>query len=167
MDPGTALAIVSLALDVGKDILKYCEKVKDAGEEHARLRKRTASFQSILETIRNVLEGQQCRGEVLQKVVDLCVECNEAITKLRSKLDKYAKLAQGVGRLLYPLKRSKLCKLEEMIEDVLPPLNLALGVACYDGNQRSIQRGFGDLSKDFEALHKNILQFHSGESQCN
>lgn len=144
MDPGTALSVVSLGIQVCQGLIEYydgwkgyendireaCNSLKGLNKTFTHLQDRLSALQATSPT--NVLTVQ---------AVDSLAACKDGVKKLEKKLAKLRKespsgfwqKAQASGlQVVYPLRKSTLEKLKEIVQDLMQHLNLDIQVMLLD-----------------------------------
>jgi hypothetical protein len=136
MDPGTAVGVVSLGMQVCEGILKYYRDwkgyEKDIQEAYTGIDDLAKTFAILYDELQTVpqkafaIRAQECLAT-----------CQDGIQQLEKKLKKVHKEAPAglrhraqVGglRLMYPFRKSTLEKLKEIAQGLMQQLNLALQI---------------------------------------
>lgn len=126
MDPGTALGVVSLALDVVKDVYKYYNSWKGRDEDIDELKRSSSSLENVLETIEETLDNDNFDHKKVQMILDSVQKCQVPIDKLKAKMENvkrgrepktvWQKLDDQRRRALYPFKRDTIA---EIVTDIV------------------------------------------------
>jgi len=138
LDPGTALAIVGLVLDVTKDLYEYYTIWKGRDEDIAEARVGLLWLNQLFCAIRFTLMDTKLAPDHEAMICQSIKSCQGVINKLEKRLDKSKKegtpitLLQKVGdqarRTLYPFQRGTVVRLAENIEDCKQRLNLVISL---------------------------------------
>ncbi|KAH6869160.1 hypothetical protein B0T10DRAFT_594995 [Thelonectria olida] len=138
IDPGTALGVVSLGLEVCKGLLPYYEAwdeyedtIKDAYNSIADLNKTLALLSDRLQAIQTASPT----SPLPVRVVECLTTCEDGVQRLDKKLKKLfrenphtfkEKAKAGGLRLIYPFRASTLEKLKEIVREPMQSLSLAI-----------------------------------------
>ena len=131
LDPGTALGVVSLGIQMFQAIGWYCNEWKDRAQDVRHAVQSVESLQKSLSTFPCILADDQIDRNVKSRVEECVQACGDGIKQLdleRKKLENPSKVKQGLSRGLYPFRGSTLAKLKELVGDLLGQLTLALQV---------------------------------------
>lgn len=138
MDPGTALAVVSLGLQVCQGLLDYYQAWDNFSEDIRETYNVISSLNKTLSLLRNELQAVQTTSPnigLAARVSECLTGCEEAILRLKKKLGKLQKQApkglieraqSGGLRILYPFRQSTLEKLKETVQELKQDLSLAI-----------------------------------------
>ncbi|KAJ8123073.1 hypothetical protein O1611_g9683 [Lasiodiplodia mahajangana] len=146
MDLGTAVGVVSLALQVSQGLLDYyqawegySDDVRQAYNCIADLNKTFALLENRLRSMRTVDPG----SNILNRVTECLTACTCEVQHLERKLTKLHKVTPegfaqkahaGVLRLSYPFRASTLEKLKEIVHDLMGHLKLAIQVLLLENS---------------------------------
>ena len=139
MDPGTALGVVSLGIQVCQAIGWYYNEWKDCAQEVRHAIQSVENLQKTLSTFPCILADDQIDRNVKSSVKECVQACGDGIKQLdleRKKFENPSKVKQGLSRGLYPFRGSTLAKLKELVGDLLGQLTLALQVLDISENGR-------------------------------
>jgi hypothetical protein len=138
MDPGTALAVVSLALDAAKELHQYYCAWKGRDGDVAEVRREllwlTQFFGVMKETLSRKGLGQEHKDIICESVEN----SQEIIDKLKKKLSKTKKEGsldtllnsvqdQGL-RALYPFQKGTIFRLLELIENCKKRMHVVIAL---------------------------------------
>ncbi|CAN9451027.1 unnamed protein product [Alternaria alternata] len=146
MDPGTAVGVISLGIQVCEGILKYYRDWKgyedDIQGTYTEIDHLAKTFALLYDELQMVsqkalaIRAQECLAT-----------CQDGIQQLEKKLKKLHKDAPaglrqraevGALRLMYPFRKSTLEKLKEIAQGLMQQLNFALQI-IYLSNSHSAQ----------------------------
>ncbi len=127
LDPGTALAIAGLVLDVVKDCYEYYSVWKDSDSDVQEMRRALKWLSNLFETVRTTLRKHD---DLSKDHVDMICTSIESCLLLKARLEKklnkiksevppdtLLKKVEGQGRrLLYPFRKSTLVRLLELVD---------------------------------------------------
>lgn len=138
IDPGTAVGIASLGLQVCQGLLTYYQSCKSCGEDVQELCQSLQSTKVVLELLQDNLNKRQLDESAATAFKNEMQHCSEIYEKLQTILDK---IAQGKGsegcqrkgksiwvQVKYPLKESLIIKLRGFLHEQKQHLNLLLGI---------------------------------------
>ncbi|KAH6676220.1 hypothetical protein B0J14DRAFT_350655 [Halenospora varia] len=86
MDPGTALAVVGIALDTIKDLHAYYVGWKDRNEDVKEVRSDLIWLMNLFEAIRATLTQEDLDRNLSQTICDSIKSCKAIVGKLEKKL---------------------------------------------------------------------------------
>lgn len=138
MDPGTALSVVSLGIQVASGIQDYFKLWKDCEQDVSNLRNSLVQITRIFEHLRATLRRPGLE-ETLVSTIRLNIKsCEEKVEELGSILKKFKeegspggileKLKSRSRRALYPFRASTISRISEIIEDMKDDLHLTLEI---------------------------------------
>ncbi|GAW16521.1 hypothetical protein ANO14919_059510 [Xylariales sp. No.14919] len=175
MDPGTAVGVVSLALQVSQGLLDYyrawegySDDVRQAYNCIADLNKTFALLDNRLRSMQTVNPG----SNIVNRVVECLTACTDEVQHLERKLKKlhkqnpngFAQKAQAsVLRASYPFRASTLEKLKEIVQELMGHLKLAIQVLLLEnGVERGevmtrIEDSVGDIRNLVTKIHTTAL----------
>jgi hypothetical protein len=138
LDPGTALAITGLVLDVTKDLYEYYTIWKGRDEDIAEVRLGLLWLNRLFVAIRLTLLNTKLAPDHEAMICQSIESCRGIIDKLEKRLDKSKKegtpttLLQMVGnqarQTLYPFQRGTIVRLVENIDDCKQRLHLVISL---------------------------------------
>ncbi|CAN9433148.1 unnamed protein product [Alternaria alternata] len=168
MDPGTAVGVVSLGIQVCEGILKYyCdwrgyeEDIQEAYTRIDDLAKTFALLHAELQTVPQkafAIRAQECLAT-----------CQDGIQQLEKKLKKVHKDAPAglrqraqVGglRLMYPFRKSTLEKLKEIAQGLMQQLNLALQI-IHLSNSHSAQHKADQIQSTLDTTETLVTRIEA------
>ncbi|KAG9196619.1 hypothetical protein G6011_01740 [Alternaria panax] len=142
MDPGTAVGVVPLGIQVCEAILKYYCDWKgyedDIRETYMGIGDLAKTSKLLYDELKKVLQKS-----FATRVQECVTTCQEGFQQLEKKLktphkEAMAGLRQraqaGGLRLTYPLWKSTLAKLKEVVHGMIQQLNLAVHIIHLDNN---------------------------------
>jgi hypothetical protein len=143
MDPGTAVGVASLGIQVCQGLLQYYRDWKDHDDDIRETYTGINDLQQTLELLKDKLQILSGTPFVI-RARECLVTCQEGIQRLDKKLKKLSKetpigilqKAQAGGlRLLYPFRKSTLEKLKEIVQNLMHHLSLAVQVILLDSSE--------------------------------
>ncbi|CAN9363226.1 unnamed protein product [Alternaria alternata] len=168
MDPGTAVGVVSLGIQVCEGILKYYrdwrgyeEDIQEAYTRIDDLAKTFALLHAELQTVPQkafAIRAQECLAT-----------CQDGIQQLEKKLKKVHKDAPAglrqraqVGglRLMYPFRKSTLEKLKEIAQGLMQQLNLALQI-IHLSNSHSAQHKADQIQSTLDTTETLVTRIEA------
>lgn len=175
LDPGTALAVVGLAITVCQELQTYYDGYKQYDEDVASVRSTAASLGAIFGLVSDALAQTELSQKQLQTLVNCISECEDNVTKMEKKLKKIKleddpktiskAFKAGLLRVLYPFKKDTLDKLHSTSQALIQRLMLAMDTLQLtmgaklavelDRLKAQMQANDADLAKNMEALHIN------------
>jgi predicted DNA-binding protein YlxM (UPF0122 family) len=136
MNPGTALAIVGLGIDVVKDLHSYYMVWKDRDRDVEEIRKQLIWLMNLFQTIQTTLENDDPNQVQAQMICDSIEKCQEIISKLEAKLAKVKregdpdtllkKMNDQRRRALYPFKKGTIGGLLDLIDGCKEQMKMAI-----------------------------------------
>ncbi|KAK9783908.1 putative NACHT domain-containing protein [Seiridium cardinale] len=167
MDPGTALAVVSLALQVSSGLINYYRLWKDCHQDVQDLRASLLRLEQIFKHLRQALERPDLSSQIVLTICSTCKDCEGNINELRSVLETVKEAGNPKGmlqklrdkgrRACYPFRASTVLRLGEIIEGLKEDVSLSLHVLSLDvGTEgHSILRR---VEENIVAIRNNIDQ---------
>ncbi len=138
LDPGTALAIVGLVLDVTQDLYQYYTTWKGRDGDIAEVRLGLLWLNRLFVAIKLTLTDSRLAPDHEAMICQSIESCRGVINKLEKRLDKSKKegtpttMLQKVGdqalRTLYPFQRGTIVRLIENIDDCKQNLHLVISL---------------------------------------
>lgn len=133
---GSAAGVISLGLTVCQGLLQYYRAYQDYEEDVLRMCTSVNGLQQTLHILDSTLRDSTFTGEVVTRVEENVLACEEGIKKLSQKLAKVRKADVPTNisgmvwiqlrRALYPFKESTMAKLREILADLRDGLSLSL-----------------------------------------
>ena len=174
MDPGSAVGISSLGIQVCQGLLSYYDRWKGYNTDITNAYDCVADLTNTLKLLKESLEDGQLDGDRKQRVKSCLQSCEEGLTRLSKKLQKLRTHEEPTGlrqktwaeiqRARYPLRTRTLAKLREIVADIQDRLKLALQVLQLDisaGCQRvlaQVATGTRDTAARIVAIEGSIAQ---------
>jgi hypothetical protein len=139
MDPGTALSVVSLGIQVFHGLISYYESWKSYEQDIGRTHNALAVNLNTLEALQNAFSKTTSAPFHAQAhAEEIILSCRSGIQSLQKKLEKiqpcqipdssWSKIQSHGRRAFYPFRESTLSKLREIVADLRDDLTLALQV---------------------------------------
>lgn len=138
MDPGTALAIVGLALDAVKDVYAYYTVWKSRDDDVAEVRRSLLWLQGLFEAIEATLRDENLDRRQVQMICGSVEACEDVIGKLQKRLVKVKremppdglmqKLEDQGRRALYPFQKGTIVRLLETIEKIREQMHVVIAL---------------------------------------
>ncbi|RYN79266.1 hypothetical protein AA0120_g10790 [Alternaria tenuissima] len=163
MDPGTALAVVSLVLQVASGLHEYFKLWKDCDEDVATLGASLTRITKIFEHLASLLRAPVLDSALVSTICGNVKECEEKIKELEQILKRfkkegtpastYEKLKLKSRRALYPFRASTILSISELVEDMKDDLSIALQLLSIDTNVSS--------SVKLDTIENHVLTFGS------
>ncbi|KAK7227439.1 hypothetical protein V2G26_015442 [Clonostachys chloroleuca] len=159
---GSAVGIVSLGLTAAQGLIQYYQAYRGQSEDVVHTTTKLELLLDLLENLQILLSSRKSHakdGDLLDKVNSYVEDSYEPIQELEEQLNKLRKTSDrdviaslhGFGRrLVYPLRKSTLQKLEADIEDSVQVISLALQL-LQNGNLNRVQHDVAVLLKLMEA----------------
>jgi len=145
MDPGTAVGVVSLGIQVCEGLLEYYRDWKGYEDDIRETKSEIANLSKTFALLDDKLQPSP-QTALATRAQECLVACQDGIQQLEKKLKKLRKetptgwrqkAQAGVLHGIYPLRKSTLEKLKEIVQGLIQQLNLALQVVSLD-NSHSI-----------------------------
>ncbi|KAH7079932.1 hypothetical protein BKA63DRAFT_600355 [Paraphoma chrysanthemicola] len=157
MDPGTAVGVASLGIQVCEGLLKYYRDWKgyedDIRETCTEIADLSKTFGLLSDTLQRA--SPNALAQRAQECLTTTQEGVQQLEKKRKKLHREAptglrhKVQAGGLRLVYPLRKSTLEKLKEIVQVLIQQLDLAMQVILLD-NSSSIQATTAQIEHKLE-----------------
>lgn len=138
MDPGTALAIVSLSLQVLTSVKDYYELWKNCEQDVHDLRGALQRLSTVLYHLESTLQKPFFEQAIIPTICNACQQLDQGVEEIKTLLAKVkghgslSSMLQRVKhagrRACYPLRASTVARFMEIIEDMTGHLGLALQV---------------------------------------
>ncbi|PPJ58385.1 hypothetical protein CBER1_08073 [Cercospora berteroae] len=167
MDPGTAVGVASLGIQLCEGILKYYSKwrsydkdIEDTYRQIAELAKIFARLRASLDKISYDRKQSDHAKEALQPCETSLLELQQLLVELRpinTPSGRGERAWAQLRRTTYPLKASTLAKLRELDEDVRNQLSLALQGTQID-IAAVIQGQLSDMQLSIDGLSTTLNQ---------
>jgi hypothetical protein len=106
MEPGTALSVASLGLNVVKDLYKYYELWSGRDEDVASVHHELSWLESLFESIKSTLNNDDLDQTIKKSICNSIEVCQEIVPKLKKRLGK-AKKEVAPDTLLGKVERPK------------------------------------------------------------
>lgn len=132
---GSAVGVISLGLTVLSGLLQYYGDWKDSEQDIAATYTSIEGLTKTFMLIKDTLEGQSFRREIVDRVTESSDSCSAGVQSLEKKLAKIRgatpdkpgeKLRAHARKAAYPFKKSTLIKLAEVVSDLRDNLSLAV-----------------------------------------
>ena len=160
MEPGTALSVVSLGIQVASGIQSYFKLWKDCEQDVSDLRTSLVRITGVLEHLRATLQ-KPCLDQTLVSIICLNMKpCEERLEELDLILKKFKKegppgdvlekLRSRSRRALYPFRASTIARISEIIEDMKDDLHLALEILLVLVGMKDLQ----PMAKRLQTIQK-------------
>ena len=138
MEPGTALSVASLGIQVASGIQSYFKLWNDCEQDVSDLRNSLVRTMGTFEHLKAALREPRL-NQILVSTICLNIKtCEERVEELASILKKFEKegspsdllknLKFRSRRALYPFRASTISRISEIIEDMKDDLQLALEI---------------------------------------
>ena len=139
MDPGTAVGVVSLGIQVCQGIVQYYNRWRDypADVEHAV--RSVESLRKTLQLLGTILADSEIHQASKHRADESIQQCREVITRLekkRQKFDSPDTVKQVLLRTFYPFKASTLVKLQELVGELLGQLSFTFQILEFNEGRR-------------------------------
>ncbi|KAJ4345321.1 uncharacterized protein N0V89_011451 [Didymosphaeria variabile] len=140
MDPGTAVGVASMGIQVCQGLLEYYQSWKGYEED---IREAYSAITELSRTFKLLEEGltMQRTSTLVSQAQESLMACKDGVQQLEKKLKKLHKEAPNGFkekahasrlRLLYPFKKSTLEKFKEITQELLLRLAVAIDVLVLD-----------------------------------
>lgn len=150
MDPGTALAIVSLVFDASEELYDYYRAWKNCDKDVEELRLQLLWLHSAFRVVREILRKPGLSLDGSKLVYNALEQCNDAANELRNILDQVRKQgapqsaleklkAQG-RKACYPFRKSTVLGIAENVETCQDALHLAADLLNLDTTMQNHQQ---------------------------
>ncbi|CAN9401069.1 unnamed protein product [Alternaria sp. RS040] len=158
MDPGTAVGVVSLGIQVCEGILKYYSDWKGYEDDIQGTYTEIDDLAKTLALLHDELQMVSQKA-LATRAQECLATCQDGIQQLKKKLKKLHKDAPAgllqraqVGglRLMYPFRKSTLEKLKEIAQGLMQQLNLALEI-IHLSNSHSAQHKADQIQSTLDA----------------
>ncbi|KAF1993541.1 hypothetical protein P154DRAFT_625367 [Amniculicola lignicola CBS 123094] len=140
MDPGTAVGVVSLGLQVCEGLLKYYRAWEGYQGDIEETNKVIVNLEKTFTVLAGTLQ-KQSQTTLTANVEDCLTACRDGVTRLEKKLKRvhketpsgFKQKAQAIGlRSIYPFRKSTLEKLKEIVQELMQHLDLASQLILLD-----------------------------------
>ncbi|KAH7207513.1 hypothetical protein BKA60DRAFT_465379 [Fusarium oxysporum] len=135
-----ALAIIPLGLKTCSGLVSYLSGLKDHDDAIARLKRLTESLEGSFRLLESFLKSGQLNSSTSQAVaqaLQCLTNCENALSNLKEFGDKLSaskmpdpsvkdRVKGSYRKLAYPLRQDQLTQLENTLESLCTPLNLAV-----------------------------------------
>lgn len=138
MDPGTALAVVSLGIQVFQGLVSYYDAWKSYDADIAHTHRSLTNNLKTLQVLQHAaLSNPINKSTDIEQVETAVLSCKDGLLSLQKKLTKIKPCDVSGGwssvrafgrRAFYPFRESTLSKLREIVEDLKDDLTLAVQV---------------------------------------
>jgi ankyrin repeat domain-containing protein 50 len=169
MDPGTALAVVSLALQVADGLYKCYKGWRDCDDDVKGLRKSLLWLANIFKQLEIVLRRPGLKDSLVKTIILTSKACEESVEELKDVLDSILKDGAPEGllqklkakgrRACYPFRASTIARLAEIIQDLKDDLDLAIDILNLDTNAAA--------AEELTAVHEDVKKVSSKLSQVS
>ncbi|KAI8720015.1 hypothetical protein NCS52_00445800 [Fusarium sp. LHS14.1] len=146
LDPGTCLAIVSLALQVSKGLLGYYDLWTHADEDLEITLGKPNLSENIISIIRITMKGCDANVKKLEEILDR-VKRDGPPEKLRTKIKNLNR------RMLHMFHHGEILRLQCVLNELREDLNMAVSLLSFQDDLRKVH---GELTS-----LKNSLQGHN------
>lgn len=136
VDPGTALAIVSLSITICEGVISYCSGLDHKKEDVRALEAASSELQEILQNVENWLQSHPILSDSLVHTVDQCTKsCLANIDGILRMCTYYSpptipniksRLLHVKRGLQFPLKKGTVQSLKDQMESLRSNVTLAL-----------------------------------------
>ncbi|KAL8704280.1 MAG: hypothetical protein Q9201_002559 [Fulgogasparrea decipioides] len=161
---GTA-GVVSLGIKTCSALLQYYDSWKDSRKDVAALYRSLDGLNKTLILIRAKITGQTFAPDVVQRITECIISCNDGILALKTRLTRFgsetsgdwaAQLKTSARRLQYPLKKHALLELRETISDLRDNLSLAVVALQIDVSAHALRR-LDDITHNASTHHSQVI----------
>ncbi|KAI8305273.1 hypothetical protein K4K59_012265 [Colletotrichum sp. SAR11_240] len=181
MDPGTALAVVGLSLQVLGGVKEYYKSWKDCDDDVRQFREALQRLETVLGHLQTTLKKPDLDATITSTICDACHNMEDEMDEVKAILRKFKKdgspstmmqkLRQMGRRACYPFRKSTISRFMEIIEDLNDNLGLAIGVlsfvAMVDHKIDDMQRVAEEMkiwewlkAPDYMAAHDQATSLH-------
>jgi hypothetical protein len=136
MDPGSALAVASIVLDVTKDLYEYYSLWKSRDEDVAEIRLSLLWLRRLFVALKLSLNDTALAQDKIAMICESIGSCKDIVEKLAKRLSKakkdgnrttlLQKMADQGRRTLYPFQKGTIVRLLELIDECKKRLHLAI-----------------------------------------
>lgn len=140
LDLGTALAILSIALEAAKGLVTYYELWKDCDRDVKEARNSLLWVANIFTQLDITLRQDHLKPSIASTIRITAKACESGVEELHALLDKamrdgspkglIQKLKAQGRRACFPFRASTITRLLELVEDLKDDLNLAIDLLC-------------------------------------
>lgn len=140
MDPGTALAVVSIAIEAVKGLMAYYELWTDCDRYVKQARQSLLWVANIFSQIDITLRQPHLMPSIVSTIRITMKACDNNVMELHDLLEKTAKDGSPKGlrqklrahgrRACFPFRESTISRLLELVEDMKDDLSLAIDLLC-------------------------------------
>lgn len=138
MDPGTALGVVSLALQALGGVKEYYKSWKDCDDDVKQFQDALRQLDLVLGHLQTTLKKPHLEDTIVTNISDACQNIEDEMDEVKSMLKKFKKdgspstmmqnLKQMGRRACYPFRKSTISRFMEIIEDMNEKLRFAIEV---------------------------------------
>lgn len=142
MDPGTALAIASLAYDVTKDLYEYYRAWKHCDSDIKELRVQLLWLNDAFKVCRDVVGKPGLSPDGTRLVFGALASCDEATNSLKGVLDRIhregspqsvvQRLKASTRKACYPFRKKTVGEIADEVESCREELHLAVNLLHLD-----------------------------------
>jgi hypothetical protein len=148
MDPGTCLAVVSIALELSKGLYAYYEHWRDCNQDVQDLRASLLQLSNIFVQLEETLRRPHLEKKIVSTVAVSMKACKNSIEELQQLLNDVQeqgtsktlldKLKANSRRALYPFRASTVARIAEVVQDIKDDLGLAVEVLALDTSAKML-----------------------------
>ncbi|KAK4441973.1 hypothetical protein QBC34DRAFT_314070, partial [Podospora aff. communis PSN243] len=168
MDPGTCLAVVSLALELSKGLLGYYELWSNGDQDIVEIQRSLISLTSIFAQLEMTLRKPNLREDIVHGILVTMTNCEGRLQQLQRLLDKIrgegspadarAKLRSKIRqRALYVFHAKEIQKTRDLLAELRKDLDLEVQVLNLNTavtNVEELQILLGDLNRAREEIEQ-------------
>lgn len=172
MDPGTALGVVSLGLEVCKGLLAYYDAWEGYRDTVQETYRNIANLNKTLALLDDKLKAIQTASPTSQlpvRAAECLTSCKDGVQRLDKKLKKISqenpktfkeKAKAGGLRLLYPFRASTLEKLQEIVGELMQDLSFAIQILVLE-NSDETRNAVVQVKDGINAIETLTTQIHT------
>jgi hypothetical protein len=168
---GSAVGVVSLAIQVCKGLEWYLSGVKEAKDKAEQIAAETEELASLLESLESIISKAD-QSHAVSVTRTGIVSCANAISTIRKKLKPDDQPLEGgiksslkrlTKRLAFPFKEAEIKYWKDVLNTIQQSLQTALLALVIDQQRlasEDVRLRFTQLSMDQSAQHSSSLQLH-------
>lgn len=136
MDPGTALAVVGLLLQVVEGVKEYYKSWRDCDDDVKQFRDALLRLETVLGHLKTTLKKPHLEATIVLTICDACRAIGEGVDEMKGMLRKFEdagspsttlqKVKQMGRRACYPFRASTISRFMEIIQDMTDNLRFAI-----------------------------------------
>ncbi|KAH8808751.1 hypothetical protein F5884DRAFT_753268 [Xylogone sp. PMI_703] len=176
MDPGTALSVISLGIQVAHGIQGYFKLWKDCERDVLDLQNSLARTIRIFEHLKVTLQRVDLEQTLVSTILLNIKSCEEKVGSLNLILKKFKiegtpgdifeRLKSKSHRALYPFRASTILRISEIIEDIKDDLHLTLEILSIPDAYNTSKRHKRAFETESIGLFAYLSRARTNMQQC-